>query len=614
MDLNTLYYDDQDMKCKICMGYYDDPVISINCTNYSRYSVNCQDWETEIYCEKCLIEWNKKNEKSPIDNPKILFWIKIKEFTKFCVRAKIKTNQNLIKLIDMQPQTIDCSKLGLDDVLHILEIIDVENTERVGCKDYNNLVVFKEIFKNIKLIQSIINLFIENEVEWRGIDNWTIAHYICRFGSIELIKYIINLSGKNKKYIPIDVNNDNGTSATHYIFGNNNILNSNDQLKIIEYIINQPEIDLEIDDIKLGKPIHLLCGSETNMESSDHLKAIKMMISPPRVNLEAVRHDGKKAIHLICCKSHELKSSDQLNAIKILLDQKVDVADADNDSYTPLHHAVSKSNNLTSADQLRAMQLFLDYEKDINVDAITKTCWTIVHYVTGIANNFNSSDQLNALKYLIEYKENKGCVIDLNAETNTGWRAIHYTACIFNQYNTSDQVHALKILIEQKVDLNVMTSDNWTPFGLVCSNSNHFNSSDQIKAINLIINASPNIDSQIKSSDLEWSPLILVSSCSNKLSSEDQATMIKNFIDNKSMDLNIKNVNGWTAMHYICSGNNKMKPDDLINCIELLKKEGPRVNWDIQNTDGKKPIDLVFDETNKMTPEQKLILIQLLLK
>lgn len=560
---------------------------------------------------------NTKNQLSPMNNPKILYWIKIKEFSKFCVRARIKTNQNLIKLIDMQPQMIDCSKLELNDSLHIFEIIDAENAERIRCKDYENLIVFKEIFKNIELIKSIIKLFVENEVEWRGTDNWTIAHYICRFGSIELIKCMIDLSGKNKKYIPIDINNNRGKSAIHYIFGNSNVLNSNDQLKMIEYVINVlPEIDLEIDETVHGKPIHLLCGTETNMESGDHLKAIKMMISSgSRVNLEAVRPDGKKAIHLLCCKSHGLKSSDQLDAIKILLDQKINVNDVDNDTYTPLHHIVSLSNHLSSPDQLQAMQLFLDYEKDINVDAVTKSGWTIVHYITGSANNFNSSDQLKALKYLIEYKnKNKGCVIDLNAETKTGWRAIHYATCNYNHFNSSDQIEALKILIEHKVDLNSMAIEKWTPIGMACGNSNHFNSLDQIQAIKLIIAADPCIDLQIKLGSEEWTPFILVSSKLNNLSSKDQVTMIKMFIDNKSMDLNIKTVNGWTAMHYICGGKSKMEPDDLMNCIELLKNEGPRVDWNILNTNGKKPIDLVFDETNGLALDQKLKLIQILLK
>ncbi len=87
-----------------------------------------------------------------MNNPKITNWIKVKEFANMCMKTRIKTNQNLIKLVDLQPHTIDLQNLKLDDTLHILDMIDVENAKR--------------IFKNIELFQSIIKQLVANKIEW----------------------------------------------------------------------------------------------------------------------------------------------------------------------------------------------------------------------------------------------------------------------------------------------------------------------------------------------------------------------------------------------------------------------------------------------------------------
>jgi hypothetical protein len=564
MDFNTLWFDDQELKCKICMGHFNDPVISLNPIHGP---VPDPNYQPEIYCEKCLIEWNRINAKSPTNGLKITCWVRIKQFTKLSIRSRIRTNLNLTKLIDLQHQSIKHTDLDLDSVLNILEMIDGENEHRIRDQDFDNVSVFKEIFKHTEFIQNIIKHLIDSEIVWRGTDNWTIGHYVCRFGSIGLIQHMMEQSKKHKQYVPIDINNDKGMSVIHFIFGSGNMLDSSDQLKMIEYMIEQ-SIDLEIDG-KYGRPFHLVCG-KTNLNSSDQLKAITIMAH--RVDLEAMMRDGRRPIHLICDKSNSLNSSDLLEAIKMMLG------------------------------------------KNINTKAMDKNDWTLQHYVLSLSNNLNSSDQLKALIFLVEHKK----LIDLNASTKNGCRPIHFVASNCNHLNSLDQIQALEILIEQKVDLDVMTTNKCTPFVLVCSDSNHFNSSDQARAINLLLEAGVDAGTEIlmqnKTGDEEWSPFVMISSSANHMNSNDQKNMIKKFVENfLSMDLNIKKSDGWTAMHYIASGQSKMNFDDLMEIIDLLIKQGPMVQWGSMTNDGKRPIDLVFSDTNRMTSDQKLSLIQKLL-
>lgn len=591
MDLNIMYHEDNELKCKICMGYFNDPVICLN-----------NDKTTEIYCENCLIEWNKKNTTSPAMGSKIYEWFKVPEFTKLSLRTRIKTNQNLIKFIEM-PQNI-FEVMDPDDALHILEMIDAENAGRIQCKDYDNIFILKEIFKNTKMIQSIVQQLIQNQIEWRGTDNWTISHFISRFGNIDLIQYLINQNKDHKKYVPICCNNDKNHTPIDLMFwcGDGNVLNSSDQLKLVEFIADEPQIDLKIGGGS-SELIDRLCQSK--IESSDLLKAIKILI--PKVDMEILlsKNSGKNAVHIICCKSCKLDSADQLEAIKFILDTGMNLSARNNQGWTPLHYMLSSSNNLNSKDQLELLEILVQ-RKVVDFDSFTMDGWRLIHFICSPSNNFNSSDQLKALQMFVEHK------VDLNVRTNNGWRPIHLICSSSNNFNSSDQIQALKFMIEQRVDMDVHTDDDWTPFNLACSNLNHYNSSDQVLAINLIISANPQMDLNIKSGDSHWSPFIMVSSLANHLNSKDQLDVIKMFIENKSMDLNIKQSKGWTAMHYICNGTTNMLPDDLIQCVELLIKEGQRVDWNQVNNDGKKPIHMIFNDTNKMTPIQKLKLVQML--
>jgi ankyrin repeat protein len=438
MDLNSNTMTENDeLKCKICMDHFNDPVINPDSPN-------------EIYCEKCLILWNGSNTKSPTNGPMITNWIKVPYFTKLCLITRIRTNLNLIKLIDFDSKTFDFHSMGLNDATHILDVIDIENFQRIESKDFKNVIVFKEIFKHTRLIQKIVELLIEFEIEWRGTDGWAISHYISRFGNIDLIQWMIEHNKNNEKFVHMDAINDKGYSVIGNIFGVNNVLDSMDQLLAMELIIN-----------------HCVNSAEL-----------------PLININATEVDG----------------------------------------------------------------------------------WSPILLVSSYNNHLNSSDQLKALKKLIQHN----------------------------------------------VNLDVMSKKGWTPLNFVCSDMNNFNSSDQCEAIKFIISTNPTVDLCVKSSDRQWSPFILVSSTVNHLDSKDQLEIIKIFIDNKSIDLNIKDSNQWTAMHYICGGFNNMRSDDLIQCIELLMKEGPRVCWDSMDNIGMKPIDLVFRA--KLSDSEKLKIIEILLR
>jgi hypothetical protein len=511
MDLNTQIFESQELKCKICMGYYDDPVIGTDSV------INVGTWPPEIYCEKCLILWNKTNIKSPGNGPKITKWFRIPEFSNLCLRSKIRTNQNLIKFTDPL-HSIECADLS--DALHILEMIDAENVQRIKNKDFTNKYIFKEIFKRLTLVQNIVQHIVANKLAWWGGEGWAISHYLCRFGTMEVIQYLLSQWRLDKKYVPMDHVNHGGYSPISYLFGRNNVLDSGDQLKLILDLL--PGIDPEMKLHDSQRPIEIIFSS--HMNSSHRLSAFKTMILTPGINLEHVMNDGRKLIHLVCGGKIGLESGDQLEAIKLLLALNVDI------------------------------------------EAKDKNLWTPLHYVSYCDNHMNSSDQLQALK----------------------------------------------IMIEHKADVNAMTDAKWTSLGIVCGNTtNHFNSADQVRAIDLLFKTS-DLDSLVNVKTFnDWSPFILVSGDRNNLNQSDQFNVMKMFVENKFVDLNIQGPDGQTSMHYICGGQCKMGFQDRFRCLELFVKEGQIVRWDSVNNSGKKPIDMIFDDV-KLTSDQKLKLIRLL--
>ena len=81
-EMNLLQSNDQDIyKCSICTKIFEDPIVTPDCM---------------IYCEKCIIEWNSKNNTNPKGGVKSTSWVKNQTLNELLLRGQIFTNLNLL--------------------------------------------------------------------------------------------------------------------------------------------------------------------------------------------------------------------------------------------------------------------------------------------------------------------------------------------------------------------------------------------------------------------------------------------------------------------------------------------------------------------------------------
>ncbi len=113
------------------------------------------------------------------------------------------------------------------------------------------------------------------------INNWTLLHYICRFGTIQQFKKIIIMDG-----IDIEAKTRNNYRAIHFACSGKTNMYNHDQFEAI-YTLIRMNVMLEVemneslplwDVIQRKKPIHFIC-SQTYMYSDIQYEAIKLLIA-----------------------------------------------------------------------------------------------------------------------------------------------------------------------------------------------------------------------------------------------------------------------------------------------------------------------------------------------
>ena len=522
-------WDNQDkFKCIICMNFFTKPVIAS---------------DGKVYCEECIIQWTSNNSFSPFNGQKVTNWIECSLFNDLYLVSCIYSDLNLVKLVDNH--TFHC--YNTNDAYKILKMIDAENIRRLN-EDDKNIIVMKNVFSNNRLIKQILS-FINDA--WSGNTGWTIVHYICRFGDIELIRhmlthYNINLNIKTSHYrwYPIQ-----------FICGDGNTLYSTDQLNAIELLIDH-KADLNINAQDTPIPIHLVCSDENNLNSHDQVSAIKLLIEH-KVDLEVSEFEKWRPIHFVCSDSNNLESQDQLAAIKLLIEHKVDLEVSESENWRPMHFVCSDSNKLKSYDQLFAIKLLIDNKVDLEVSEIES--WRPIHFICSDSNNLESHDQLAAIKLLIDNK------VNLEVSDIDKFRPIHYVCSEQNNLDSTSQFTAIKLMIEQKINLDVTNDNDWKPIHYVCSDLNKLNSTDKLCTIKLLSKQKINLDAE---NDEDMRPIHFLCS-SNVLVLADQLEAIKILIEHE-VDLSAKAKCGKTPCQMIIDEKNKLSPENKLKIIQLI--------------------------------------------
>lgn len=301
-----------------------------------------------------------------------------------CLISEIFTDLNLLKLI--HNKNIVC--LDLDDANEIINMIDVENHYRIHSENRQRDSILIKIFSNQPLIKNIMKFIHASNRSWKGIDGWSIPHYIIRFGECELIEFMLNSFN-----FDLNIPNDEKYCPVHFAVGAANRLTSTNQLKIINLLFEQ-NIDLEVLDIDDWSPLYYLCSDMNNLDSQDQLEALRIIINK-NVNLETPSSDLWYPIHRLSSDENHLENSDKMEAIKLLINKNVNLEIPNIDGWYPIHH-ISSDDCLKFENKEELFKIMM--EKKVNFKVKTKDGDDLIDLI--IDSNLSSKEKSMLIKML----------------------------------------------------------------------------------------------------------------------------------------------------------------------------------------------------------------------
>ncbi len=618
INFNTYTTDSMTEKCLICMQLFMNPVISS---------------DGNVYCETCIIEWNKKNDKSPLGTLKNTKWIKCPLLNRLYMSMQIIGDLNLLKLIGT-PE-FECE--DKEDATIIMNMIDSEYYEQKS-KNNNNINInnlFINVFANSALINSIIDFLADTWIGRNGID---VPCYVLKYGSmksihfmmnknikfiddslkkmncVNLLNEIVNLNEKSRfncfdsygmiKLIDfilnfVDLENEKGIIRN--IFSKNNCFVSNDQLKIIELITKKLSKEvLEITDEKKMAPIHYLCSNSHNMFSQDQANAVRNLIEC-KVDLNQVDSEGKKPINYVCENSGS-------EVIKVLLN--CPHIDFNNTYKNNLIFSVILNTKILSGNKCEIIKLLIDHGIEANVTDSQDEL--PIHHILNpiIADSLLPNDRFEIVKLLIESSNNKGQNFSANTDNRHVDSIINYV-CKQNDCFGTIQYEYLKLLIPyfanrlQSQSLNSSLSNAVTN---LCSINNNLKSGEQLDTIKLLLNNGVNLSMRDSMGNY---PIHYI--CSNKnhmIDSKDQFEAVKLLFG--VIDFNVISNNGMSAMHYLCSDRNNFNSSDQLKCINLMIQN--KINFETPDNESWRGIQYLCCNQNKMCSGDQLDAIKQLIE
>lgn len=236
--------------CPLTADYMSEPVMAMDGHFYEKYAIE---------------HWFKENSTSPITRERISLSVvpcyyfnnKMKEF--YNSHPDLKPIDKTL-LLDHK-----FSQFRVNDVPKYLAILE-EMIELSKIRRSSSDIV--QIFKNV----SFINFLIDHKSDYSSKDGLTLLHYVCKYGTLEMINKMIS-----NKFDLDNNNNYDSLAAIHILCGSDTQLSQDEQLTALQLLLSH-KIDLEIEDANHWRPIHYICSSKTKFTELNQLKAIKMLL------------------------------------------------------------------------------------------------------------------------------------------------------------------------------------------------------------------------------------------------------------------------------------------------------------------------------------------------
>lgn len=565
-------------KCIICMDHFKKPVIAS---------------DGNVYCENCISTWNDKNRTGPSSGKKVTHWTECQLFNKFYWCGLIRTDMNLFRLVDKSISEIsECD--NPDDALRIIEMIDTENSYILK-EDINNTNLITQIFSNHDMIKKLIKHL---DKKWSGADGWNISHYIFRFGSAEMIRFILDQEGYN-----LNAKTNDGWQLIHFILSDKNILESKNNLIIFKYLVNCG-VDLEnpVND-EQSLPIHFVSSKMNRFTSKDQLSVMKILLDRG-VDADMADNKGWRPLHYICSGHNNFNSSDQLEAIEMMAKLPIEIDPLNHSMITPVNYLMCEKNRMSTCDKIAAFTILMS-KQTLNLNNVDMNGNTIAHHV--FMNNYENwtSESLEIINALIKSG------VDLNSVNKDGFQPIHLLCNVdsnkITAMSSGYQLKIIKLLVDHGVNLDTVDGNGNKPVHLVCSKTSGLWSSDQLEVIKLFIEKKINIAVQSTSG---IQAVNLICGENNNLTSNDQLRAIELLILNH-IDMNKKDSNQWAAAQYICSNHNKLKSNHQFSAIKMLTMYD--IDFNSPDDKGWRPIHDICSNGHNLNEDDQYEAIKMLI-
>ena len=325
----------------------------------------------------------------------------IKNIIKNLINKHFEEKETILILQNLNLTTFS----SYQDIFSILDLITncpilvsfcslFKEQEQLVDKDFEYELQQKD--KEIEKLKQGVSNF--PEITEKPIDFEPDIFKTCKEGKLSSVQW---LTEKEKGKLDIKVEKSNEELEIYKDDTPIHIATQNGHLQIVQYLIEQQNVDKEIKGFKDKKPLHYAC-------EMGHLPIVEYLLSKG-ANIDAKDNRGGTPLHYAC-------EYYQLDVVLYLLSKGANIEAKDSLGWTPLHY-VSWKGYLPIVESLLA--------KGANIEAKDTDYWTPLHF----ASKYGKT---NVVKYLVFKGANK------NAKNKEGKRPsdIYYNDEIRNILNS----------------------------------------------------------------------------------------------------------------------------------------------------------------------------------
>jgi hypothetical protein len=217
--------------CPISGQIFNDPVICADGYYYER---------------KCIEQWLESNNTSPMTNQQLEHKNVSKSF---------EFNKRLQEFIKNNP---DCDVYKPD--YNYIELLNENKFDEFINTNIKDISINYNEIENINIFKNdiLVKYFIDNNIKFTtNIINSKLIHFICRYSSPEMIKYILNIYVE--KNLDLECETNLKSKPIHFICQHS----TPEMIKYILDIYVEKGLNLECETIYKMKPIHFICQNST---------------------------------------------------------------------------------------------------------------------------------------------------------------------------------------------------------------------------------------------------------------------------------------------------------------------------------------------------------------